>query len=76
MRQIEVQYMYTDKLEKKVLDYWNGLNKAWKDFKDNGKLPKCTCETFMATARYNPFYYDDTPCSSEWLRESIKEGKQ
>jgi len=75
LRQIEVQYLYTPELEKKVKDYWTGLNKAWDSFKKTGKLPDCTCQSFMATERYNPYFYEGLPCSEKWLRKQIKEKK-
>lgn len=76
LRQAEVQYLYTDELEKKIVDYWTGLNEAWDKFNKDGLLPECTCQSFMATERYNPFFYDGKPCSTAWLKKSMKEAKK
>lgn len=66
LRMAEVQYMWSPELEKDVLDYWNTLNKYWKE----KRLPKCTCHEqangFMAKAEWNPFYWNEQPCSLEW----------
>lgn len=73
LRQVEVVYEYTPELKKKVEDYWTGLNKAWAEFNKTGLLPKCTCETFMATERYNDYFYDGESCSTKWLKLKMEE---
>jgi hypothetical protein len=80
-RMSEVQLLWSPALEKMVYEYWSTLNGYWK----NKQIPKCTCADyeinkktgvgFMADPRYNPFYYQDEPCSLEWLKLQKKEGK-
>lgn len=80
-RMSEVQLLWSPALEKMVYEYWSTLNGYWK----NKQIPKCTCADyeinkktgvgFMADPRYNPFYYNDEPCSIEWLKKCKEEGK-
>lgn len=79
LRLHEEQLMWSDDLEKKVLDYWNTLNKYWKD----KKLPPCTCADydggFMGKRSkkgkiYNDFYYNDEPCSLDWYLDCKSKG--
>lgn len=72
LRMAEVQYLWSDELEKEIKDYWDGLNKWWK----SKKIPPCTCEGFMASERYNPFFYDGEPCSAKWAAQWKKEQKE
>jgi hypothetical protein len=67
-------------LEKDVVQYWNTLNGYWKA----KKLPRCTCLEMdggflgKRTAKgkiYNDYFYNDEPCSLEWLTRMKKEGK-
>lgn len=79
-RMSEQQLLWTPALEKLVYEYWSTLNGYWK----NKQLPKCTCGLyevntktgigFMADARYNPYYFNDEPCSIDWLLECKKKG--
>jgi hypothetical protein len=80
-RMSEVQLLWSPALEKMVYEYWSTLNGYWK----NKQIPKCTCADyeinkktgvgFMADPRFNPFYYNDEPCSIEWLKKCKEEGK-
>lgn len=67
LRLAEVQYMWSDELEKEVLDYWNTLNNYWK----TRTLPPCTCADhengFLAKEQWNDYFYNDSPCSVEWF---------
>lgn len=79
LRMTEVQYMYSDKVEKEVVDYWTTLNGYWEE----KKLPPCTCDKeaggFMAKEKWNPYFYNDKPCSIEWFQkhpELIKKWKE
>lgn len=69
LRMSEVQYLWSDELEKEVVDYWTSLNEHWKA----KTLPKCTCADhengFMSKPQWNPYYYADEPCSLEWYRQ-------
>lgn len=65
LRQAEVQYMWTPELEKKVYQYWSTLSGYWKA----KTIPKCTCETFMASEKYNPFFWKGEPCSEAWAMQ-------
>ncbi len=75
LRMTEEQLMWTPALEKAVATYWKRLNGFW----DGYRLPPCTCKAreggFMAKALYNPYFYGDKPCSKDWLKLCIKEGK-
>lgn len=80
LRMSEVQLLWTPALEKMVYEYWSTLNGYWK----NKQLPKCTCgdyeinaktgKGFMADPRYNPYFYEEEPCSLEWAQKTKKEG--
>lgn len=64
----EQQLMWSPELEKEVVGYWRTLNGYWKA----KKLPKCTCADheggFMAREGYNPYFYNDEPCSLKWFK--------
>lgn len=72
-RMSEMQLLWSPALEKQVYEYWSTLNGYWKAH----QIPKCTCADyeinkktgvgFMADPRYNPFYYEDEPCSLKWF---------
>lgn len=76
LRMAEVQYMWDEKLEKDVVDYWTSLNKHWAD----KTLPPCTCDKheggFMALEKWNPFFYKDKPCSLEWFTKHPEQAKK
>lgn len=69
LRLAEVQYMWTPELEKEVLDYWTTINKFWAD----KQIPPCTCHEqaggFMAKEAYNPYFFNDKPCSVEYFAQ-------
>lgn len=69
LRMSEEQLLWTPQLEKDVLDYWTTLNKYWND----KKMPPCTCADheggFMARDKYNPFYFNDEPCSLDYFKQ-------
>lgn len=75
LRMAEVQYLWDDKLEKDVVDYWTSLNKHWSDH----TLPSCTCADhengFMAKEKWNPYFKDGEPCSikvyQEWKAKQV-----
>lgn len=74
LRMSEEQLLWTPQLEKEVVGYWSTLNGYWKA----RKIPKCTCADyeggFMARQAYNPYFYEDEPCSLAWLKK-WKEGQ-
>jgi len=67
LRMKEEQLMWSPELEKEVTGYWRTLNGYW----SKKLLPKCTCDQrengFMATEKWNPFFYEGEPCSIKWL---------
>ena len=69
LRMSEEQLLWTPQLEKEVVGYWSTLNGYWKA----RKIPKCTCADyeggFMARQAYNPYFYEDEPCSLAWLKK-------
>jgi hypothetical protein len=75
LRMIEVQYLWSDELEKEVLDFWNKLNAHW----TLKTLPPCTCgdheNGFMAKEKWNPYWYDGEPCSiklyEKWKKDNV-----
>lgn len=81
LRLAEEQLLWTPELEKKVVEYWTTLNGYWRE----KKIPACTCHLFeinertgkgfMADPRYNPYFYNNEPCSLDWLVKCKKEGK-
>lgn len=81
LRMAEEQLLWTPDLEKKVVEYWTTLNGYW----GAKKVPSCTCHLFevnqktgkgfMADPRYNPYYFNNEPCSLDWLIQCKKEGK-
>jgi len=72
LRLHEQQLLWSPELEKEVVGYWRTLNGYWK----KKTIPKCTCADyeknsktgvgFMADKRYNPYYYNEQPCSIEY----------
>ena len=73
LRLDEKQLLWSDELEKEVVDYWTTLNKYW----EAKKLPPCTCLDhdggFMGRRSkkgkiYNDFFYEEEPCSLKWYR--------
>lgn len=81
LRLAEEQLLWTPDLEKKVVEYWTTLNGYWRE----KKIPACTCDKyevnqrtgkgFMADPKYNPYYFNNEPCSLDWLIKCKKEGK-
>lgn len=67
LRLAEVQYMWSEELKAEILDYWGTLNNYWK----TRTLPPCTCADhengFLAKEAWNPYFYDDAPCSVAWF---------
>lgn len=80
LRMEEEQLLWTAGLEKTVYEYWATLNGYWKA----KKIPKCTCAEiepnqktglgFMASEKYNPFFFQGEPCSLAWYKIH-KEGR-
>lgn len=72
LRMAEVQYMWSDALEKEVKDYWTQLNAAWVRANE-GVLPPCTCADheggFLAKEKFNPYFYKGEPCSLTYFKE-------
>lgn len=81
LRMAEEQLLWTPALEKKVYEYWSSLNAYW----SAKQIPNCTCHLFevnqrtgkgfMADPKYNDYYYNNEPCSLDWLIKCKKEGK-
>lgn len=69
LRMTEEQLLWTPNLEKDIVSYWATLNGYWAA----KTIPKCTCKDyeggFMSKEAYNPFYYEDEPCSLAWLKK-------
>lgn len=80
LRMHEQQLLWSDTLEKEVVDYWTTLNKWWAD----KKLPPCTCldhdggfmgrrsskgKIFNDYMYPNPVTGAEEPCSLEWYKE-------
>lgn len=61
--------MWSDELEAEIMGFWQTLNKYWTE----RKMPACTCADheggFMSRAQYNPFYFNEQPCSLDWFRK-------
>jgi len=79
LRLDEKQLLWTPQLEKEVYGYWATLNGYWKAM----KMPKCTCLEhdggFMGRRSskgkvYNDFFWQDEPCSLDWMQKTFKEG--
>lgn len=75
LRLYEEQLLWSPELEKEVYEYWSTLNGYWK----NRTIPKCTCADyengFMSKPQWNPFYYNDQPCSLAWYNKWKSEQK-
>lgn len=71
LRMSEQQLLWSPELEKEVAQYWSTLNGYWKAT----SLPKCTCASheggFLAREAYNPYFYEDEPCSVEWAKSKV-----
>lgn len=83
LRMSEELLFWDEKLEKDVTDYWKALNYHWEQISRTGShqaelMPPCTCADheggFMAKAAYNPYFYEDEPCSLAWYEKCKKEG--
>ena len=74
LRMKEEQLMWSPQLEKKVVEYWSTLNGYWKA----KKMPKCTCADFeggfLASEKWNGYFYEDEPCSLKWYAKCKEEG--
>ena len=80
LRLEEEQLLWNAGLEKKVYEYWSTLNGYW----NAKKIPKCTCADiepnqktgigFMASEKYNPYWFQGEPCSLTWYK-LFKEGR-
>lgn len=62
LRMTEEQLFWSEELEADVVSYWTTIN----DYISRKKMPECTCEGFMATDKYNPYFYNGQPCSKQW----------
>jgi hypothetical protein len=73
MRMAENQILWSEELESDVVDYWISLNKHWAE----RTLPPCSCADheggFMAKEKFNPYFYEDEPCSLKLLSKFKKE---
>lgn len=73
LRMDEQQLLWSDDLAKEVIDYWLELNDWWL----KKKIPPCTCADhengFLARPKFNPYYFEDEPCSLKWYRKWKKE---
>lgn len=73
LRMSEEQLMWSDELEERVVAYWTKLNEYW----DNKAWPPCTCAEreggFMASEKFNPYFYGGEPCSLEYYKRCVKE---
>ena len=71
---MEQQLMWSPELESEVLSYWNSLNEHW----NKKTLPQCSCAAqeggFMAKEKYNPYFYNDEPCSMDWFSKCKEAG--
>lgn len=76
LRMAEVVLYWDEKLESQIKTYWREQNEAWEKYKNSGQLPVCTCADhengFMASEKYNPYFFNGQPCSIEWLRQNEK----
>lgn len=72
---MEQQLLWSPELEKEVVGYWRTLNGYW----ESKKIPKCTCDKFeggfLAREKYNPYFYQDEPCSLAWYELCKAENK-
>jgi hypothetical protein len=73
-RQAEMAVIWNDMLENDVKNYWKELNKHW----EKKTFPECTCDEeengFMAKEKWNPYFYEDEPCSMDWYNKCKEEG--
>jgi hypothetical protein len=78
LRMREQQIFWSPQLEKQIVDYWRTLQGYW----DKKVLPPCTClghdGGFMGKRSkkgkvYNSYFYNDTPCSEEWINDKLPE---
>lgn len=65
----EQQLLWDDELQLEVVGYWTALNEFW----NNKKMPPCTCADheggFLASEKYNNYFYQGEPCSINWYRK-------
>lgn len=74
LRMSEQQLLWSDELEQEITNWWKKLNTYWK----NKEVPPCTCASveggFMAKEAYNPYFYNNEPCSLEWMEQCRVDG--
>lgn len=75
LRMAEQQLLWTPQLEKAVVGFWKTLNGYW----ERKVIPSCTCADyeggFMSREKFNPYYYNDQPCSIDWYNKWKSEKK-
>lgn len=73
LRMSEQQLMWSPDVESRVKTYWGEQNQSWERYKQSDSLPPCTCADyengFMASDKYNPFFYQGEPCSVKWYEK-------
>ncbi len=72
----EIPLEYDIFLETDIVEYWTGLNQAWKLYLKTGELPECTCNdwvgSWFATRNkhgkiWNSYFMNGEPCSIEYF---------
>lgn len=73
LRMDENQIFWNGQLEDDVTEYWTTLNNWWA----KKKIPPCTCHLheggFMSKEKFNPYFFNDEPCSIELYKQFKKE---
>lgn len=82
LRISEQQLLWSPKLEEEVAQYWLTLKEAWNRYQATGQLPACTCAKIdggwfgkrNSTGKvWNDFFYNEEPCSLEWMNKTKEE---
>lgn len=72
LRMSEQKLLWNEDLKEEVASYWKTLSKFW----ENKILPDCTCSEheggFLAKEAYNPYFFNNEPCSIEWASKHNK----
>lgn len=82
LRLTEQQLLWSPQLEEEIAQYWLTLKAAWNRYQATGQLPACTCAKIdggwfgkrNSTGRvWNDFFYNEEPCSLEWMNKTKEE---
>lgn len=79
LRFAEEQLLWSPQLEADIDEYWTSLKRYWVRYQEDGTLPACNCKEIdggwfgnrnSRGGIWNDFFYNEEPCSGEWMEQS------